>query len=176
MSADDRTVFISYRRGASWASAQLIRNELCSHGFDVFMDVADVNSGRFRARVLAEIEARYHFIVLLDQQSLVRTARSNDWLRCEIAHALAHSRNIVPIMLDGFELNDESELPPDISTISAYNQLPVAHDYFDAAMERLRNRFLRGPTTYDPRRWRRGPVKNTLSKIRDRLAMRTTAR
>ncbi len=67
-----RTVFLSYRREVSWALAQLVFRDLTEHGFDVFMDTASLDSGEFERVILAQIESRAHFLLLLEPRSLDR--------------------------------------------------------------------------------------------------------
>ena len=67
-----RTVFLSYRREVSWPLAQLVFRDLTEHGFDVFMDTASLDSGEFERVILAQIEARTHFLLLLEPRSLDR--------------------------------------------------------------------------------------------------------
>ena len=62
----DKTVFLSYRREVSWAMAHLVRNDLVTHGFDVFMDVGSIDSGEFEPVILREIGDRAHFLLLLE--------------------------------------------------------------------------------------------------------------
>ena len=53
------------------------------------MDVGSLGSGAFEPVILREIEARTHFLVLLEPGSLDRIGEPGDWLRREIAHALS---------------------------------------------------------------------------------------
>ena len=89
MADPDTTVFLSYRRDVSGPMAHLVRNDLVRHGFDVFMDVGSLGGGEFEPAILREIEARAHFLVLLEPGSLDRIDEPGDWLRREIAHALS---------------------------------------------------------------------------------------
>jgi TIR domain len=136
------SVFISYRRKHSETLALLIRKDLIEHGFDTFMDVENLDSGEFAQKILSQIEAREHFIVLLERGSLDRIGKHSDWLRREIAHALARNRNVVPVTADGFEFRRDLKLPPDVARLPSLNAVPIQPGYFDAAMERLRTRFL----------------------------------
>jgi hypothetical protein len=136
-----RTVFLSYRRDVSWAMAYLVRDDLQHHGFDVFMDTQDLDSGEFERVILSQIESRTHFLVLLQVGTLDRVDEQGDWLRREIAHALRCHRNIVPLMTQGFRL--PRSLPADIAQMAGFNAVSVPPDYFDAAMQKLRERFLR---------------------------------
>jgi hypothetical protein len=103
MSRIEKTVFISYRRsgGSGWALA--IAQNLTHHGYDVFFDYLGIASGDFEQVILENIRARAHFLVLLTPSALERVNQPNDWLRREIETALEHRRNIVPLMLEGFD-------------------------------------------------------------------------
>lgn len=142
-----RTVFISYRRQLSWQLAQLIHHNLVEHGFDAFMDYKNLDSGEFDRKILDEIARRCHFIVLLEPGSLDRIGDRGDWLRREIAHALATSRpNIVPVTASGFKFRRKPHLPPDVARLPSFNAVAVQQpELFDAAMERLRTKFLKIP-------------------------------
>ncbi|MEV4513933.1 TIR domain-containing protein [Dactylosporangium sp. NPDC049525] len=137
-----RAVFLSYRRGVSWAMARLVRIDLEQHGFDVFMDVENIDSGRFEPVILTQIESRAHFLLLLEPRSLDRIGNEGDWLHREIAHAIAHGRNVVPLLANGTGMPRAADLPADIATLASFNALTVYHDYFPEAMTKLRGRFL----------------------------------
>ena len=140
-------VFISYRRQLSWQLAQLVRDNLAKHDFDTFVDVKNLDSGEFDRKILDQIEAREHFIVLLQPGSLNRIGEKGDWLRREIAHALGRGRNIVPVTADGFEFPRNLALPPDVERLPSFQAVTVAQpEYFNAAMKLLRKRFLKTPT------------------------------
>jgi hypothetical protein len=142
---EGRSIFISYRRQLSESLALLIRKDLIEHRFDAFMDFENLDSGEFDRRILSQIEAREHFIVVLEPGSLDRISQDGDWLRREIAYALAHGRNVVPVT-KGFEFRRDLVLPPDIARLPSFNAVAVPPGYFDAAMERLRTRFLKMPS------------------------------
>jgi hypothetical protein len=44
-----------------------------------------------------------------------------DWLKREIAHALARGRNVVPLLVDGAKLPPAAVLPADIARLSSLN-------------------------------------------------------
>jgi hypothetical protein len=138
-----RSVFISYRRQLSEPLAVAVRKELTEHKFDVFMDVRNLDSGEFERTILGQIETREHFIVLLQPGSLDRISENGDWLRREIAHALAHSRNVVPVTADGFEFRRGLKLPPDVARLPSFNAVSIQPGYYDEAFKRLRKRFLK---------------------------------
>lgn len=140
----EKTVFISYRRTNSpWALA--IYQHLTSQGYDVFFDYLSVNSGDFEQIILGNIKARAHFIVILTPSALERCENPEDWLRREIETALDNRRNIVPLMMDGFNFGSPSitkYLTGKMAMLKNYNGLNIPVDYFDEAMGRLRDKYL----------------------------------
>jgi len=145
MAAGDRSVFISYRRKLSESLAWSVRRALAEYGFDAFVDLENLDSGEFERAILRQIEAREHFIVLLEPGSLDQIGEEGDWLRREIAHALTHGRNVVPVTAKGFEFRRDLVLPPDMARLPSFNAVAIPPGYFDAAMDRLRTRFLKKP-------------------------------
>src|SRR5437868_4788125 len=100
----EKTVFISYRRmHFIWALA--IFQDLERHGFDVFLAYKGLTSGEFENSILENITARAHFLVLLTPSSLERCSDPSDLFGREIEAAIRTGRNIVPIMLEGFEFD-----------------------------------------------------------------------
>src|SRR5262249_47653680 len=71
----------------------------------------------------------------------------DDLLRREIEHAVALGRNVVPILVNDFHFDDtvRAHLPESLRDLPRYNGLELPRVYFDAAMERLRTRFLKEP-------------------------------
>jgi tetratricopeptide (TPR) repeat protein len=143
----EKTVFISYRRtNAPWALA--LFQDLMSHGFDVFLDYNGIASGDFEQVIVGNIRARAHFLVLLTPSALERCTDRSDWFRREIETALTTKRNIVPIMLEGFNFDTPgigAQLTGSLAELKQYNALRIPVDYFGEAMERLREKFLNVP-------------------------------
>ena len=144
MARVEKTVFISYRRtNAPWALA--IYQNLNNNGYDVFFDFNGIASGDFESVILGNIKARAHFIVLLTPSALERCNEPGDWLRREIETALESKRNIVPLMLEGFDFGTPAianQLTGKLATLKSYNALGVPAEYFMEAMNRLREKFL----------------------------------
>jgi hypothetical protein len=141
-----RSVFISFRHELSENLARLVQTDLDKHGYDTFVAIEDLGSGEFERVILSQIEMRQHFVVLLEPRSLDRIGKDGDWLRREIAHALRHGRNVVPVTASGFEFSDDLVLPPDVAKLSHLNAVPIPPKYFNAAMEDLRTKFLKKPS------------------------------
>ena len=147
MSRIEKTVFVSYRRtNLAWALA--IFQDLTQHGYDVFFDFEGIASGNFERVILENIRARAHFLVLLTPSALDRCGDPEDWLRREIETALETRRNIVPLMLEGFDFSTPpiaNRLTGKLAALKQYNALPVPAAYFGEAMGRLRDKFLNVP-------------------------------
>lgn len=143
----EKTVFISYRRtNVAWALA--VYQNLTAHGYDVFFDYLSIASGDFEQVILGNIAARAHFILILTPSALERCDEPGDWLRREIEYALDQERNIVPLMLEGFDFGDaaiKSRLTGKLTALARYNALRVPMDFFDEAMARVRDRYLNTP-------------------------------
>ena len=140
----EKTVFISYRRtNLPWALN--IYHNLTAHGYDVFFDYETLPSGDFEQSILGNIRARAHFVVVLTPSALERCASPDDWLRREVETAIDEHRNIVPLFLEGFNFSSpsiSSQLTGKLELLKNYNGLNIPSDYFNEAMERLRNRHL----------------------------------
>jgi TIR domain len=141
----EKTVFVSYRRtDESWALA--IFQDLTQHGYDVFIDYDGIASGNFETAILENIRARAHFLVLLTPTALDRCGDTKDWMRREIEAALDSQRNIVPLMLAGFDFGKPAiadQLTGKLAELKKYNGLEIPKaKFFSSEMGRLRNKFL----------------------------------
>lgn len=136
--------FISYRREASAMVARAVFQDLRAHRVDVFMDVESIGSGRFDAILKHQIAARPYFLLILTPRALDRCVQPGDWLSREIEHALDTQRVIVPIVTPEFSRDDISrylsERPGE--ALAVLNTVNLVHEYWEAAMEKLRGRFL----------------------------------
>ena len=127
--------FISYRREGGASQARLIKSELTSRGYRVFLDVADLEKGHFDEKLLATIAQTPNFLLVLAPSSLDRCVNESDWLRRELRHAMATKRNIVPICLPGFFF--PPSLPADIAELSRHQAVEYSHTLFEATLEKI---------------------------------------
>lgn len=143
----EKTVFISYRRtNSSWAQA--VYQDLTTHGYDVFYDFQNINSGDFSRLIIENIRERAHFVLLLTPSVLERCDDPNDWLRKEIETAIDSKRNVIPLMLENFNFTDPTvvkNLTGKLALLKNYNGLRIHPDYFNEGMIRLRERYLNIP-------------------------------
>ena len=140
----EKTVFISYRRTNYWTALAVYQN-LTAHGFDVFIDYQNIRSGDFEQVILDNIKARAHFLVILSSSALERCNESTDLMRREIEMALDKERNIVPLMMEGFDFGSSTVaqiLTGKLASLRRKNGLRIVPDYFNEAMKRLRKEYL----------------------------------
>jgi tetratricopeptide (TPR) repeat protein len=144
----EKTVFISYRR-TNFYTALAVYQYLTQHGYDAFFDYQSIDSGDFSKAILENIEAKAHFVLILSPSALERCNQPGDWLRREIETAIELNRNIVPMMMEGFDFGNPATveaLTGKLAALSSYNGLRLYADYFFDAMEKLRTRFLNKAT------------------------------
>ncbi|MFY9574821.1 MAG: toll/interleukin-1 receptor domain-containing protein [Blastocatellia bacterium] len=136
--SNDYDVFLSYRRELSAEAARLMRAELRSKGFRVFLDVEDLRSGHFDQALLKCIANTPNFLVVLAPHSLAGCSDQNDWFRKEIAWAIKSNRNIIPVFMPGFKFPELAELPDEIRVLRSHQSVTFSHEFFDAMIEKIK--------------------------------------
>lgn len=139
-------VFLSYRRDGGFETAKHIYDLLTRDGYSVSFDIDTLKSGDFDKQLLLRIEECQDFILIVDKNAFKRTLDGSckpeqDWLRCELAHALTCKKNVIPVFLAGVSGFPES-LPSDIADVVNKNGPQYNRMYFDAFYERLKVDFL----------------------------------
>ncbi len=123
-------IFISYRRDDSIVHARLIHNELAARFGEasVFMDIDDIDYGDDFARaidrhldeadaVVAVIGPRWH-------ELLQGRAHGDDYVRHELARALARGIRIVPVLVAKAP-PPGADLPPELAPLRLINSLEL---------------------------------------------------
>lgn len=128
-------IFISYRRAGGDAPARLIYNSLTERNYNVFLDVKSLRSGTFDTALYKKIEQCKDFVLVLSENALRRCNTPKDWVRLEIEHALALTKNIIPVMMKDFVFPDK--LPNSLKRLPLHNGIPMDMNFFDAAMVKL---------------------------------------
>lgn len=133
-------IFISYRRAVSAYQARALADRLSaafgkSH---VFLDIDAIPPGEtFESYILRRIDTADVFLALLAQGTLDRIHDPDDWVRREIAHALALPQiRIIPVRIDGF-LPTPADLPPDLMPLLDRNAVRLEHELFEETADRL---------------------------------------
>lgn len=139
----DNSVFISYRREPSDYVATAIFQDLISKGFDVFLDVESLTSGKWSETIFEEIANRPYFLLILDSGSLDRCGDPEDFFRKEIEFAIKQKRQIIPLFFHDYDFEEPQTVPIElIREIKSYNGIAIEHSQFSTSMERLRTKFL----------------------------------
>ena len=128
-------VFISYRRDGAEYLAHNLYERLREKGYSVFQDIESLRSGNFNIALYDIIALCNDVILVLPPNGLDRCANEDDWVRKEIAFALSNGKNVIPIMMPGFEW--PNTLPDDIIEIKQMNGLVSSTAYFNEFLEKL---------------------------------------
>ena len=133
-------IFISYRR-SSYDTANLIATRLKSAGYSVFFDMETLRSGKFNEQLFNVIGTCTDFLLVLPPGALDRCVNEDDWVRLEVLHAMKSKKNIIPVMLNGFQWPET--MPQGLEELCYYNALTASSvEYFDLSMERLQRNYL----------------------------------
>lgn len=128
-------VFISYRRDGGFEMARLLYEHFKSVGLNPFFDLEELRSGQFNEKLYKAIDDSVNFLLVLPPNSLDRCKNDGDWLRLEIEHAMEKEKNIIPVMMSGFDWPEE--LPTSMSKLPYFNAVKMSREYFDATLLRI---------------------------------------
>lgn len=115
-----------------------------------------LRSGDFNTKLYSVIEECTDFILILSPDALNRCQNEDDWVRREVEYALERGKNIIPVMLRGFEF--PGNLPPSLEQLRFKNGIPASTEFFEAFIQKLQT-FLRATPPF----WRR-VTQNTVFK------------
>ena len=128
-------IFISYRREA-FEQANLFATRLKAAGYRVFFDIEAMNAGMFNEQLIDVISKCKDFILILSPGALDRCTDKDDWVRREVECAIARKKNIVPIMLSGFEW--PQKMPQGLEQLCLYQAIaPIPNVYYDMQVKKL---------------------------------------
>lgn len=169
-------IFISYRRKGGFEVAKHIKDLLERDGYSVSFDIDNLRNGDFNSQLMERISNCKDFILILDAHVFDREMDDDgenlddgkeDWLISEIAEALKRKKNIIPIMLEGFDSFPE-KLPDAIKDVRYKNGPKYDREYFDAFYEKLKNFFNDSPSGYEDVGVRNLPVNLVCSVLLER--------
>ena len=144
-------IFISYRREGGYDTAQLLYDRLTQMCYRVSFDLETLRGGKFNTQLYKRIEQCSDVLVIMSRDSLnFRENPEDDWFRLEIAHALKHKKNIVPVFLRDFKFPQKGDLPPDIADLVDYQGVTASQEHFDSVLQRICRNFKAKPVR---KRW-----------------------
>lgn len=140
-------VFISYRRDDAAGYARAIYDELARRfGAErVFIDVDDIGAGQAFDRALERAVGESEVLLVLIGKRWrgeragqpARIDEPGDFVRQEVATALAAQRRVIPLLLDGAAMPGEAELPEVLRPLARRNALEISNSRFAVDIERL---------------------------------------
>jgi len=139
-------IFISYRREDGIARPGRINDRLVSrYGEDqVFMDLGKIATGADFESVLGrELASCEVFIAIIGERWLVsrkgrrRLEDPSDFVRREIASALARNVHILPVLVGDAKMPEPQDLPAELAPFARRNATRISDERFDAAMDGL---------------------------------------
>jgi len=141
-------VFVSYRRGdAAGAAGRLFDRLEAALGRErVFMDVDSIEPGVDFVEVLDRYLAECDVVIAvigpnwlraIDTQGRRRLDDEADFVRLEIASALARGIRVIPILVDGATAVAGSDLPEDLRKLARRQAIEIRHERFGSDAEQL---------------------------------------
>ena len=134
-------VFLNYRRQDSPAYAGWLYDQLSSKfgTSQIFRDVDAIEPGLDFVEVLNERVSQCDLLVAVigprwldarDKNGKRRLDDPNDFVRIELEAALERDIRIVPVLVDGAEMPDQSLLPDSLQPLARRNAITVSHEKF----------------------------------------------
>jgi hypothetical protein len=142
-----RTFFISYRRDDTSGHAgrlyDRLRKQFGEHR--VFMDVAIRSGDRFAMSIdqaitpstVALVVVGREWLTAADAEGRRRLDDPGDFVRLEVATALARAARVVPILVQGAPMPAPSDLPSGLEGLSERQAVEIRDNRFDADVEHL---------------------------------------
>jgi hypothetical protein len=141
------TIFISYRRGEDTASAGRLYDRL-NRTFrrQLFMDVDSIAPGQDFVSILEARVAECDVLLALigrgwltatDAAGHRRLDHAHDFVRIEIASALAQGKHVIPVLIDDVSMPSADDLPDVLRPLARRHAARLGHERFEADAKRL---------------------------------------
>jgi TIR domain len=162
------SIFISYRRSDAAGHAGRLYDQLAMRfgEANIFKDLDSMEPGADFAEVIEETVARCDALIAVIGSDWVspRLEDPDDWVRLEIAHALARKVRVVPVLVEGAKMPAPSELPDDLSPLTRRHAVDLSETGWNAQVAELLDRLEAlmdvGPTA---------PVADVMENLKARL-------
>ncbi|MCI7780572.1 MAG: TIR domain-containing protein [Bacteroidales bacterium] len=135
-------IFISYKR-KSLPTANNLYYRLTTRGYSTFFDLEEMRKDSFDIQLLNYIENAKDVFMILEDGSLDACKGvdwEKDWFCKEIAYALKMGKNIIPILIGGFKMPDESFFPNELKDLSKKNAPEFSFSFFEEYLNKLINK------------------------------------
>jgi hypothetical protein len=140
-------VYVSYRRSDSSHAAGRLSDHLTREfgRHSVFIDTSSIEVGRDWRETIRHTVLQANVIVVIigrrwleqDDRGGARLFKHDDFVRQEIAVALANNRRVIPVLVDGAEMPSEHQLPEDLRPLTRRNAVELSQARFNQDVDRL---------------------------------------
>ena len=128
-------IFVSYRRSDAF-TANLVAEKLKALGYSVFFDVETLRGGVFNEQLYEVIRNCSDVVLVLPPNGLDRCVSEEDWIRKEICYAMECKKNIIPVLLTGFDW--PTPMPEGMEQLKFYQAVSATSaEYFDMSIKKL---------------------------------------
>ena len=163
-------IFLSYRRDGGDMTALYLYERLTRMGYRVAYDFETLLNGRWDDAILRIIGNCKDVVVVLSPGALDRCVAweqkrsewerahdgdtfperddTNDWMRREVACAIANGKNILPVLLRDFSFPPTDTLPEDIRVLPFQNGVGASPEHRHDTLARLVKRLTAKPVWY----------------------------
>lgn len=149
-------IFISYRRDESRHAAGRLADDLAeAFGAQaIFRDIEGIDPGVDFAQALDKaLQSCVVMLVLIgprwmqhaDDQGRRRIEQPGDWIRQEVATALARQTRVIPVLMEGAALPGESDLPQELRPLVRRQAFELADGRWRGDLQRLVDALARVP-------------------------------
>lgn len=141
-------IFISYRRDDARHAAGRLADDLAEHfdpacifrdieGIDPGVDFVDALEQALGACAVMLVLIGHRWLDITDAAGRQRLQLADDWIRQEIASALARGIRVVPVLLEGARLPDAQQLPGDLRPLCRRQTAELSDTRWSGDLRRL---------------------------------------
>jgi TIR domain len=139
-------IFISYRRDDSEGEAGRLYDDLIRifGSESVFMDVSDIHPGKDFRRAIDDNVSQCAVLLAIigtgwinarDAEGTRRLDQPNDFVRLEIASALARDIDVIPVLVHGARMPAPADLPENLQDLAYRNGVEITHARWNSDVE-----------------------------------------
>ena len=135
-------IFISYKR-KSLPTANNLYYRLTTRGYSTFFDLEEMGRDNFNMQLLNYIENAKDVFVILEEGLLDACKKvdwEKDWFCHKIAFALEKKKNIIPILIGGYQMPSEDFFPDKLKELSLKNAPEFHFSFFEAYLDKLKEK------------------------------------
>ena len=139
-------IFVSYRRSDAEGEAGRLYDDLVRlfGAAAIFMDVSDIHPGKDFRQVLTDNVSKCTVLLAIigpnwtsvtDASGVRRLDQPNDFVRLEVAAALARDIDVIPVLVHGARMPKAAELPDDLQNLAYRNCVELTHARWNSEIE-----------------------------------------